>query len=289
MAFSYLESLIRRKVVNSTETDRKITAYLLTTDSRVVNLTITQLADRCGVSETSIYKYVKKLGFSGYQDFKIRVASNLHRQTPHDNISAAVNITNQDAPITIAKKVIQSNIDLLSDFNDFLGADKLERTLALMYPAETFHFFGQGGSDVVAFDAYHKFLRTRYRCQYVADYHLQLTDATKVGTHDVAFLFSHSGATKETVRVAQVLKQAGCKLITLTGSPGSELAQLADISYILFTEEVAIGAEALTSRILYTTLTDILYLNLMYHDETANRQATDKIRAALRPSKEGTD
>lgn len=104
MAFSYLESLIRRKVVNSTETDRKITAYLLTTDSRVVNLTITQLADRCGVSETSIYKYVKKLGFSGYQDFKIRVASNLHRQTPHDNISAAVNITNQDAPITIAKK-----------------------------------------------------------------------------------------------------------------------------------------------------------------------------------------
>ncbi len=91
------------------------------------------------------------------------------------------------------------------------------------------------------------------------------------------------------MRVAQVLKQAGCKLITLTGSPGSELAQLADISYILFTEEVAIGAEALTSRILYTTLTDILYLNLMYHDETANRQATDKIRAALRPSKEGTD
>lgn len=281
MSLSYLQSLIKRKILNGSFIDEKISKYLLRIDSKVVNKTISELAIEIGVSETSIYKYVKKLGFNGFQDFKIGVASNLHREEKNSSISVLTDIKASDSPLTFAKKIIQYNIDLLSDFSSFLDATKLQKALDLLYQVNVLHFFGQGGSSSLAFDAYHKFLRSKYRANYIFDYHHQLSYATKLGNQDLAMIFSHSGTTRETIEVAKVLRQQNVKVIAFTGNPNSELVTLSDVSFILYTEEAAMGSESMTSRILYSTLTDILFLNLMYHDESANKEATKKIRTAL--------
>lgn len=288
MAFNYLESLIKRKIANRTPIDKKISDYLVVADDGVLTMTITQLAHASGVSETSIYKYVKKLGFTGYGDFKINLASNAaRRQNAEQGITVLTDIKPDDQPIDIAQKVVQYNVALLHDFSDFIDADKLNKTLGLMYDAHSLTFIGQSGSSAIAFDSYHKFLRSKYPCNYIFDYHIQLSYATKLGPDDVVFLFSHSGVTKETIAVGEQLHKSGAKIITLTGSPASPLIQLSDVSFVLFTEEVAAKAESMSSKILYTTLTDILFLNLMFHDEKANQAATQKIRNALSITRAG--
>ena len=290
MALKYLESLIKRKIANSTPTDQKLSDYLIAADDAVLTMTITELAHASGVSETSVYNYVRKLGFNGYGDFKISLATNAaHRQNDEQGITVLTDISPSDKPIDIAQKIVQYNIELLHDFSDFIDSDKLEKTLALMYPAHSFSFFGQSGSSAMAFDAYHKFLRSKYPCYYMFDYHIQLSYATKLGPQDVAFLFSHSGLTKETIAVGEQLRKNGVKIITLTGSPASPLLPLSDVAFVLYTEEVAAKAESMSSRILYTTLTDILFLNLMFHDEVENQAATQKIRNALEITRTGDD
>lgn len=285
MAFNYLNSLIKRNMSNQSQIDKKISNYFLEYGKAIINSTITDLSDEIGVSTASIYTYVKRLGFNGFKDFKIDLASHAYSNNNSYDVTALNDISSETPPDEIASKIVEYNINLIKEFGMFLDKKKLIRTLKLMDNAKKLHFFGEGGSSVLAFDAYHKFIRTKYNCNYIFDYHLQLSYATKLGKDDLVLLFSHSGSTVEIIKIAKVLKKKGIHIISFTGSPNSELVDLSDIAYILYTEEVAFGLESLGARNLYSILIDILWASLTYHDEDKSKNVIKNIRAALSSSK----
>lgn len=155
----------------------------------------------------------------------------------------------------------------------------------MVYPSQMIHFFGSGGSSVLAYDSYQKFIRTKYRCDYIMDFHVQLINASKFTKDDVVFLFSHSGQSVETLKLAQAIADTEAKIIALTGNPQSSLAKLADVTITVYSEESKFRTESLASRILYLTIMDILYVNLMLHDETQSKKSMQKIRSILSVSK----
>ncbi len=91
--------------------------------------------------------------------------------------------------LRLLKKVLQANIYSLSNATQFLTKELLDNVLALMYSAKNASLFGQGGSSIVAFDSFHKFIRTNYRCNYIFDYHMQLSFVTKLTSEDCVFIF----------------------------------------------------------------------------------------------------
>ena len=106
-----------------------------------------------------------------------------------------------------------------------------------MSSADRVWFFGIGGSNAVAFDSYHKFLRSPIPCGYASDYHLQLMNAGLLTEKDCAFLISHTGLNKDTLAIARLAKENGAKLIVLTSYPLSPLAKMADIVLVSTAEE----------------------------------------------------
>ncbi|MHC5372882.1 MurR/RpiR family transcriptional regulator [Enterococcus sp. LJL120] len=286
MSSSYLNSLITSKLEHQSEIEKKISAYFSTVpDTIIVEKTITELSEEIGVSITSIYSYVKKLGFKGFQDFKIKVASSFLTNRKKDKLTILSDIDSQSSPMDITNRIVEYNIDLLQDFNSFVDEETLRDTLDILYPANSFSFFGQAASSALAYDAYIKFLRLEYSCNYYMDYHVQLINASKLKKGDVAFLFSHSGKTKETVEIAKILKENGAKNIVFTGDANSDLGRLGDVTFVLSTEETAFGLEFITSRVVYSTLVDILFLCLLYDDEESNKESIKTIRKVLDISK----
>ena len=91
--------------------------------------------------------------------------------------------------------------------------------------------FGVGGSEIVAADAYHKFLRSPISVVHSADYHIQLMEAALLTPEDCALLISHTGKSKETIELAQVAKDCGAKVIVITSHAASPLAKLG-MSYL---------------------------------------------------------
>lgn len=282
MQIEDLDTLLLRHKTSFSEIENRIAEHFKEIGNDVINKTLANLASETGVSEASIYKFVKKLGFDGFQHFKISVASTV-QSTAKDStkMMAFSDISNKDQPYVVAQKVLSATENALSKLLLFITEENLLDALNLIEHSETLHFFGQGASNILAFDTYHKFHRSHYRCNYISDSHMQLSYSTKLDQDDCVFLFSHSGKTLETTQLARILKENNVKIITLTGNPNSELVDLSDVSLVIPSEEATFRSESLTAKVLYLTLVDILFVNVMYKDEEKNIESLNKIRKAI--------
>lgn len=287
MRTNYLKSLLQPHVGSYSKTEKIIAETLLSLGSKVSTMTLEQLSQTAGVSKTAIFEFVKKLGFSGYQSFKIKMAQ---QQAPKERSSELVvisNISHDDTPFVIAQKIINSSKVLLDELLNSLSDKQLENAVNLILSSRMLHFVGQGASSIIAYDSYHKFVRSTFECNYIQDHHIQLSYATKLSEKDCVFLFSHSGNTIETINIAEIARKNKAKIIVLTGNVMSPLVEYADVAFVVDSQEASLGSETLSSRNLYLTIMDILYSYIMYHDELHNKDSLKKIRKALQYSKVG--
>ena len=71
---------IRGLLPSLTAGEKKIGNYVLRYPDKVVKLSITELAEACGVSDATIFRFCRKVGTEGYQDFKITLAKSRLRK-----------------------------------------------------------------------------------------------------------------------------------------------------------------------------------------------------------------
>ena len=286
----YLLNIIKQnKHKFSTSEDSLVDYFLQLKNDELVNKTLADMANETEISQTTIYNFVKKLGFNGFQDFKIKLASNSISSTQPERLINYREIDPSDSYIDVAKKTIHFNQQSLENLVNFLDEKTLQRIVHLLEKSQNIYFFGQGGSSVIALDSYHKFLRSKLNCHYVSDYHIQLSICSKLTKKDCVFLFSHSGDSIETINLAKVLQKNNCPIICITGNPVGKILKLSTESVIAFSQEAKYRTESLTSRLPYQTVMHILYTIIMFKDEEKNEQVLKKIRRAISLSKTSED
>lgn len=285
MKTNFIERLVLSKLNDLSPTESKIAQYFIDQGNEVTSKTLSNMASDTSISKSSIYNFIVKLGFDGVQDFKIAIASNSGqtKSVPNEErkITVFSDINISDSPREITEKIIQSNILLLEKLITDIDAEQLNRAVHILNKTKLLHFAGQGGSSTLAFNSYHKFIRAPIRCNYNSDYHIQLSNATKFTHEDTLILFSHSGETKETIKLAQIARKYNAKIIVLTGNPFCELVNYADAYFIISSKESLFKSEALNSQIVYITVMDILYVSLLLEDKNKSTSSIQNIRKAL--------
>lgn len=262
--------------------EKSIADYILKNTKQVSRSTINELANELGIADSTFFQFTRKLGYSGFKDFKIALLT----EEFDAEISIHENISKADDEITMAKKVFDSTIQSLEDTKKLIDADSFKKAAHLLLSAKKTCFFGLGGSNVVAQDTYHKFLRSPIQCSWTSDYHMQLMQASMLTNEDCALLISHTGITKEAIELAQCVKESGAKLIVLTSYPLSTLAKIADVVLISTAEETSYRSEALSSRIAQLAIIDALFVIVMFHDEKRSNKALKKMRHAIAKTKD---
>src|SRR5699024_3263820 len=92
------------------KTETVLAKFFLSNEKKIISMTIAQISDMTNISQTSIFNFVKKLGFSGFQVFKISIASNNSNSSSNNGrLTVYSDITPDDSPIEIARKVIGFN------------------------------------------------------------------------------------------------------------------------------------------------------------------------------------
>lgn len=264
------------------KTEKQIADYILENIKLVSRSTISELSNRLGIADSTFYQFTKKIGYDGFKDFKISLLT----EEFDPEISIHEHISKGDSTDIMIKKVFDSNIKALEDTKKIIDAKQIEEAVALINKSNMLWFFGSGGSSSVAFDSYHKFLRSPIKCGYTADFHMQLMNAGLLTQNDCAIVISHTGLSKETIEIAKVLKQNNVKFILLTSYPLSPLAKLADIVLISSSEEIAYRSEALSSRLTQLSIIDVLFIMTMFYDEEKSNIYLQKIRRAIAYTKE---
>jgi RpiR family transcriptional regulator, carbohydrate utilization regulator len=237
---------------------RKVADVVLARPELAIYASVNEVAAAAGVSEATVMRLCRLLGFRGFQDFKIALARELvtPMQRLHEEVAAE-----GDDPATIVHKVFQANLAALQD------------TLAVL-DLEAHGRRGPGppggpaaccssGSALPApswTDAANKFFRLGLLVRAVTDAHLMMMAAALLTPADVLLAVSHSGSTRDPVETAKTAKrQAGARVICITNNSLSPLTKTADLVLVTASRETRFRQEAMASRLCQTSIIDSLY------------------------------
>ncbi|ASK62491.1 RpiR family transcriptional regulator [Virgibacillus phasianinus] len=273
----HVQASIRSNYGKFSDKEKLIADYILQNPQNIIHHTINQVADELHVAESTVFRFCQRIGFKGYQALKIALAAEF--VTPMKDIHEKIN--EGDSVGTIAKKVFRSNMKTLEDTMHIIDGSTFEEACEVILKAGKVEFFGNGGSAVVAMDAYHKFIRSGLQVNANLESHMQLMSASQLTKNDVAILISHSGSTKDMLDVLQILKEKGVKTISITNFAKSPLTKEADLSLYTVAEEIDFRSEAMSSRIAQLSIIDALYTNVMIGKKEDGREALQNMRGAI--------
>lgn len=260
------------------EKERLLADFILDSPEQIIHGTINQIADHLHLADSTVFRFCKKIGYQGFQDLKIALASEATSaaQDIHENVSK------QDDEQTILEKVFRSNIKTLEDTLEVVDEAEFKQAANVLMNARKIEFFGFGGSNIIALDGYHKFVRSGLQVSAQADSHLQLMSASQMTKQDVGILISHTGRSKDILEIQRTLKEKEVTTIGVTGFTQSPLSKQVDISLFTFSEETDYRSEALASRIAQLSLMDALYVTVMMALEEKGKESIYKMRHAIK-------
>jgi RpiR family carbohydrate utilization transcriptional regulator len=238
---------------NLSRSEARVADYVLNSPQGVLELSIEALSKAAGVSEPTVARFCKSVGFSGWKEFKIQVARSLSGSVPfvHQDVRA------DDPAGVAATKVVDRSINALVALRDRLDSGILKSAAAILTRASRIEFYGQGNSGVVALDAQHKFFRLGIPTVAYSDPHVHAMSAALLGPSDVVVAISAGGRTLDLIRSVEIARAAGAQVIGIT-TGGSPLSRYCTLTLATDIHEDQNLYASMTSRLVHLAILDIL-------------------------------
>ena len=235
--------------------EKRIADFIISDPENLVHLTISDIAAKIEVARSSIVRFCKILGFAGFKELKINIATNLRKTI--DNI--LLDIQRTDDPSTVLSKVYRSAITTLEETLNTIDRREFAKAVKLLCLAKRIEFYGIGTSAVLAMDAYYRFMRAGLPAYAAVDPHIQRVSASMANKDWVIVGISHTGRTRDTFDALKIAKEHGAKTICITNFMKSPIASISDVGLVTVSPETMFMKEAVTSRIAHVALLDSLY------------------------------
>jgi DNA-binding MurR/RpiR family transcriptional regulator len=206
------------------------------------------------VGESTIVRFCRAVGYSGYQEFKLRLAQDLVEPSEfiHENVSF------HDSTEELAEKIFQANAKAVEDTRRSVDPAKVEAAAAAIARARKVEIYGVGYSYFTALDAKFKLLRLGLTADAYGDAHLQAMGASALSKRDVAVGISHTGSSRDVVDALTIAREAGAAIVAVTNFSPSPVTRAADFVLLTASAETPLAGEVLTSRIAQLCVIDLL-------------------------------
>ncbi|GAC1539083.1 MAG: MurR/RpiR family transcriptional regulator [Candidatus Velthaea sp.] len=238
--------------------EQRVADFILAHPDELIYLTVTELAEKTNTSESTVVRLCQKIGYKGYQEFKIVLARDLVE--PTNEIYAAIEAG--DTLHTIKQKVFQANAQALRDTIEVLTDAELELAVKALATAGRVEIYGVGGSNPLALDAYHKFLKLGISAVALADGDMMAMSSSLLKKGDVALGISHTGASRDVTDALSNARRNGATTICITHRSTSPITKVADIKLFTAAKTTAFRSDASSSRIAQLTIIDTLYVGI---------------------------
>ncbi len=241
-----------------TKAEKKVASYILQNPREVLFMSITDLAEACDVGDTSVFRFCKTMNLKGYQEFKMMLSLGLgDQENKEGEFTGAISLA--DSFPELAKKVLNTNVSALTETYSLLDETVFSNVIDVLHKAKRIYFFGVGASLLTALKATNKFLRIEPKVYCIQDSHMQAMAASMLGPEDAAVLFSYSGATKDTIHLAELAKGAKASVICITRFMKSPLTSYADFTLLCGANEGPLQGGSTSAEISQLFLVDMMY------------------------------
>ena len=276
---SSVESRINSSYYRFTAAERKVADYLMGHLTLAQMMSISELAESCGVAEATVSRFCRRLGYQGYSAFKLAIAKSAGGAAPAEGIRGEVQP--EDTVPEMSAKLLHANTRAMTQTLELLNPDALRRAAGLLARARQVYCMGQGGSMILAMEAAHLFSTCWPHYHAVQCSHLQAITAALLGREDVLLFFSYSGSTRDILDLMQVVRGRGCRVILITRFPKSPGAVMADVVLQCVCDEGPLQLGTVPARVAQLFLVDLLFNEVCRRDLDAAMQNREQTASAL--------
>lgn len=210
------------------KTERAIADYLLANGMDVRDSSIKSLAMLTKSSPATIVRLCKKLGTTGYREFRVVFVAECEQSSRRVAIDANMPFDMGDTHEQIAWKL--GNLAANAINNVIAGFDyqQIARMVSILDSADVVNIFTVGTSVPAALDFKTKLVRMGKQVNVDQDAFVQRGYALCAAKNSCNILISQSGETEMTVSYARILRSRGCHTTAITNNELSSLAGLCD-------------------------------------------------------------
>lgn len=237
--------------------EQRVATLVLEHPRKVLGEPIAEIARLADVSQPTVIRFCRSLGFLGLADFKLKFASSLTGTIPVRHSQVRMSDSTHD----LSAKVIDNTVSAILKFRDQLDVVSIDRAIALLRKANRVEFYAMGNSRVVALDGQHKFFRFRIPTSMYGDSHLFKLAAELLKPGDVVVAISNSGQLPELLAAVDAARAAGAGVIAITSSK-SALAKRATVCLAVDHTEDSTTFLSMISRVLQLLLIDIISVGI---------------------------
>lgn len=246
-----------------TKSESKICDYLQEYMDSSIYMTVTEIANNCGVGEATVTRFCRKLGFRSFLEFKMTMVQEYQNKGISDvEISEDV-VLHDDTVELIGKKLSYSISSTLNNNLKVINYDNIKEAIEIILNAKKVYLVGVGYSGVIAEDAYYRFMDLGINSYCYRDLHALEKVSNFADTEEALMIFSRDGNTNEINSIAEKFKDKNVKIISITENLLSRLSRISDITINYNAQYIQLGENQYKSKIVEKFIIEILYTNLI--------------------------
>lgn len=260
-----------------TDSEKKVADFIVTHLVEAIKMSVQEIAVKSGVSAATPVRLAKHMGFDGFSDLKLYLASHA---SPEEDI--IIDMTDTSYTVTDAvEKVLIAEAESIKMTLKEMDCKKLSVASEKIKNAERILFFGCGSSHLVCLDAAHKYERVGKTVFCTDDIYKATVMMSNFDETDIIICISHSGETESVCKLLKLSAQLGIFSVCAATFPGSSACDLASLVLYTQTRESPLHKVALTSRISQLATMDALFMTYFTLDYNKCKKSLDNVSDTL--------
>ena len=249
---------IRSAYATLPSAERKVADFILENPERAMHMVINEIADAAGVSVPSVTRLARKLGYKGFLEFRVALASGAAITAETHKFSP---VEETDSDEAVVEKLYFASIRALEDTYRALDKQKFCRLAGLIAGAERVFVCGGGRSALLAQDMAFQLDVLGVQAISVTSQAVLNMFKPRFCEKDVFIGLSRAGRNKQLTEALRQAKKQGSTCVFMSNYVNAQGAQAAD--YFLCTSRLddmkkILGTESNNAMIALTNLLVLL-------------------------------
>lgn len=250
--------LVEKNYKSLSKAEKKVADYVQLYPDKTILASLQTISEKCSVSDASVLRFCRTLGFSGYQDFKAALVPEILKRgvTIYEeiNYTDSYQITREKFTDNLQKDITKTISTVSNDIVETLA----EQLIA----ANKIIILGLAGSAGVARIFNDCLLGLGIYCHYLTDRVEIERMIPQLDENDVLIGISHSGETQEVVLALKNAQENNVHTICLTNIASSTITKYANIQLITAVPENILGSYSCQPRITQLALLEFITLEI---------------------------
>lgn len=231
----------------------------------VLHMSIQELSAKVAYSTSTILRFTKKLGFSGFAEFKYALRSEVQED---------------DAQKPKTQEVLSNRILMDNLYTDMEGTSKLianeqlERMFHYLDSEDPIYLWAPGGVTSILIDYLEKLLFA------IGRQNVYRMESSKMGEHiirmldkhNILFVISTTGAFAPTMRLVKLANMNDIPVISITPYTNNTIANMATLNFRFFANQRENKGAEYTSRLPVFYILDMIVSSYLQYKEHGGAQ-----------------